>query len=133
MRKYLSLVLGVIIVVLEILPYGAALSFASPDGAVVNLTRYYSYFSIIPFGYANFGPLITAIFTSVAFLLTIIGLFVKARGLVRARLWIYRASFITSLTPLIMFCSAYFTLLGLGISCLILLNCIIIRHSEQKK
>lgn len=49
--------------VLEILPYGAILNFGKPDGSFIRMT--YSYFSMTPFGYADFGPFPTALFSVV--------------------------------------------------------------------
>lgn len=47
--------------ILEALPYGAVLNFANPEGESIRKT--YSYFSLTPFGYANFSPFITALLT----------------------------------------------------------------------
>ncbi|MCD7754768.1 MAG: hypothetical protein LUJ09_00290 [Firmicutes bacterium] len=49
--------------VLEILPLGAVCVFC-PDGETEIRTTY-SYFDLVPFGYANFSPLIVAILTVV--------------------------------------------------------------------
>ena len=49
--------------ILEILPYGAVCNFANPEGEPWRAT--YSYFNLLPFGYANFGPFITAVLTCV--------------------------------------------------------------------
>ena len=51
------------ILVLELLPNGVVLNFANPEGAPWRKT--YSYFSLTPFGYANFGPFITSVLTCI--------------------------------------------------------------------
>ncbi len=62
-RKYLSLLIMAVVVILELLPYGAVLNFANPEGEPFRET--YSYFSLTPFGYANFGPFLTAVLSVV--------------------------------------------------------------------
>ena len=59
-------------IVLEALPLGAVCTFAPSPTERVRET--FSYFSLIPFGYANFAPLITAILTVVILLLSLISL-----------------------------------------------------------
>ena len=54
------------------LPMGAVCTFAISPTERVRET--FSYFSLIPFGYANFAPLITAILTVVVLLLSLISL-----------------------------------------------------------
>ena len=51
--------------VLELTPYGAVLNFArmAEDGAIGTFRTTFSYFSLTPFGYANFFPLLTGILT----------------------------------------------------------------------
>lgn len=68
-RAYTLLILPVVAIVLEALPYGAVLNFAD-DSQTYRET--FSYFSLTPYGYANFGPLIAAVLTCVALLLVII-------------------------------------------------------------
>ncbi len=65
MKKWycLSFITIIAAFVLEVLPYGAVLNFGSPDGTVKRAT--YSYFNMITFGYANFGPIPTALFSTV--------------------------------------------------------------------
>ena len=62
------------ILVLEVLPYGAVLHFANPEGEPFRET--FSYFDLTPYGYANFGPFITAILMCVLLILSVIKLFV---------------------------------------------------------
>lgn len=62
-RKYLSLLIMAAVVILELLPYGAVLNFANPEGEPFSET--FSYFSLTPFGYANFGPFLTAVLSVV--------------------------------------------------------------------
>ena len=72
MKKISLVVLPAITIALEILPLGAVCTFAPSPTERVRET--FSYFSLIPFGYANFAPLITAILTVVILLLSLISL-----------------------------------------------------------
>lgn len=79
MKKRLSvLVLPIVTLILEILPYGAVLNFmrppasVNPDAPAGHFRELYSYFDLTPFGYANFAPLITAEITCIILLLLIL-------------------------------------------------------------
>ena len=72
MKKVCLAVLPALTIVLELLPLGAVCIFATSPTERVRET--FSYFSLIPFGYANFTPLITAILTVVILLLSLISL-----------------------------------------------------------
>ncbi len=66
----LFVVLPLLALILEMLPYGAVCNFANPEGEPWRKT--YSYFALTPFGYANFSPLLTAICTCVALVLGVV-------------------------------------------------------------
>lgn len=72
MKNMKLILLPVVTLFLEMLPYGAVLIFASAPTDSVRKT--FSYFSLIPFGYANFAPLLTAILTCVILVLAIISI-----------------------------------------------------------
>ena len=72
MKKVCLAVLPALTIVLELLPLGAVCIFATSPTERVKET--FSYFSLTPFGYANFAPLITAILTVVILLLSLISL-----------------------------------------------------------
>ena len=78
-KKLIILCILLCTLVLEILPYGAVCNFANPEGPPHRAT--YSYFSLTPYGYAHFSPLITAILTCVLLLIVLISIiFKKAIG-----------------------------------------------------
>ena len=58
---------------LELTPYGAVLNFGrlAADGTIGTFRETYSYFSLMPFGYANFFPLLTGVLTVVLLLLSL--------------------------------------------------------------
>lgn len=60
-KRMVYCILPVAALLLELLPCGAVCNFANPDGAPWRKT--FSYFSLVPFGYANVGPFLTAVLT----------------------------------------------------------------------
>lgn len=68
-RAYTLLILPVVAIVLEALPYGVVLNFADESQTY---RKTFSYFDGTPYGYANFGPLIAAVLTCITLLLVII-------------------------------------------------------------
>ena len=110
----------IVILVLELLPYGAVLHFGNPEGEPLRET--FSYFDLTPYGYANFGPFITAILTCVLLVLSIISLLVD-NGKIKTIIKIVSLiAFVISLAPLLVNC---YSVLGGAISVLLLLVFII--------
>lgn len=114
--------------VLEILPYGAVCNFGNPEGEPFRAT--YSYFSLTPYGYANFAPLITAVLTCVLLLVVLIAIvFKKELG--------KRTAIFAGITSLISLCpmlygSNYFSVVGAMISlCLIAVTVAALRANED--
>ena len=112
-QTVIALAILVVILVLEILPCGAVLHFANPEGEPFRET--FSYFDLTPYGYANFGPFITAILTCVLLVLSVIKLFVdKGEKAIKI---ISIIALITSLMPLLVNC---YSMIGGAISILLL-------------
>lgn len=65
-KNILFVILPIITLILEVLPWGVVLKFANPEGEPWRHT--YSYFDLTPFGYAVFPPLIVAVLTCVVVL-----------------------------------------------------------------
>ena len=70
MKKFSLLICPLVVLILELLPFGAVLNFANPEGESFRET--FSYFSLTPFGYANFGPFITAVLSCILLISVII-------------------------------------------------------------
>lgn len=100
MKKNLWLLplLSAAAVVLEALPCGAVLRFASPEETVV---RTYSCFSLVPFGYANFGPFLTAMCSCILLICTVVFAVRKGPKLRRTVVYLSAAAVVLSLTPLL--------------------------------
>ncbi len=122
-KKIIVLCILLCTLVLEILPYGAVCNFANPEGPPHRVT--YSYFSMIPYGYGDFGPLITAILTCVLLLLLILSIILK-KDWSKSISIISAIAILTSLAPL-MFGFSNFSLVGAMISACILATFVISR------
>lgn len=62
-KKIFSIILMITSICLMTLPYGVATTFAS--GPTETVTKYFSYFSMMPFGYGNWMPFITIFLSTV--------------------------------------------------------------------
>ncbi|MBQ3137061.1 MAG: hypothetical protein IJB74_06210 [Clostridia bacterium] len=134
MKKYKfgSLIGCVILIFLEMLPVGAVLTFAGDGGETVRKT--YSYFSLLPYGYANFGPFLTAVLAVVLTVLTLINLFSNKKWLLNASITLSATAIVTSLLPL-MLGTDYFTptavIITLLLSALTALNIFTKKHQGE--
>lgn len=127
--RLMYLILPVITLILEILPFGAVLNFANPEGEPWRKT--FSYFSLTPFGYANFAPFLTAIMTCIAFILLVIFCITgKERILLNARN-IVCAGFVISFGPLL-FGIHNFSIIGFFISVTLVLEFVLIYFSIKR-
>ena len=122
-KKIITLALLLSALILEILPYGAVCNFANPEGEPWRKT--YSYFSMIPYGYGDFGPLITALFTCVLLVILVLSLLLK-KNWSKSISIISAIATLTSLAPL-MFGFSNFSLVGAMISACILATFVISR------
>ena len=109
-KRWGHLLLPVAALVLESLPYGAVCNFANPEGEPWRRT--YSYFDLLPFGYANFSPLLTALLTCVIVVLLLIAVFVGARRLMTAVRTLLAIATGLSLCPLLLGVD-YYSVVGL--------------------
>jgi len=116
-KRFVLPILSVSAVILELLPYGAVLNFANPDGEPWRKT--FSYFSLTPFGYANFGPFITAFLTCVLLILSVICIFKYSKGLNTAIMNISGIATLVSLSPLL-FGISYVSAVGVAIAVILL-------------
>lgn len=98
-KKIPMLISPIAALILEIIPYGAVCVFAADEGERIRQT--FSYFDLTPFGYANFGPFITAILTCALFVLAVIYVLKQSKGLNTAIMNISGVATATSLMPLL--------------------------------
>lgn len=71
-KKGISICCMLIAIILMATPSGIAMTFA--PGPTERVTKYFSYFSLMPFGYGNWFPIITALLTIVVVLLLLVGI-----------------------------------------------------------
>lgn len=127
--KIIFLILCVCSLVLEALPYGAVCRFATPEETY---TETFSYFSLVPYGYANFGPFITAVTTCILFIFAIVLFTSVGRKVIGAARIISIISVVASLLPM-MFGIYYFNVISLAISLLMIAQFIVIMIISKRK
>ena len=108
-KRVLYLLLPLLTIILEILPYGAVCNFA--DSSTDKIRKTFSYFDPTPWGYANFFPLLTAFISCLLVIfLTFYCLKGNVRALIKAKNTLYVAIPL-SLGPLLLG-TDYFSLVG---------------------
>lgn len=127
--KTTLLISSVISVILEALPYGAVCNFADQEGS---MRKTFSYFSLTPFGYANFGPFITAMLTCIILVISVVLLCGKAEKITGFATVTAFISILTSLMPL-SFGISYFSVTGGVISALMIINFILITIIKKRR
>ncbi|MBQ8741776.1 MAG: hypothetical protein IJZ03_00235 [Clostridia bacterium] len=115
-KKFLLIMMPIAALILELLPNGVVLRFANPDGDP--WVRTYSHFDMMPFGYANFGPLIAAVLTCVLLLLSVIYFFKPCKGLNTAMMNVSGFATVAAFAPL-MFGTDYLTVIGIIVGLLL--------------
>ena len=126
MKKISLVVFPALTIVLEALPLGAVCIFATSPTERVRET--FSYFSLIPFGYANFAPLITAILTVVILLLSLISL--KKDSVFNALFVLSIITAIISLMPLMYGLNNY-SLVGALITIALVTESILVKAQQK--
>lgn len=112
-RRLLYLILPIITLILEVLPYGAVCNFARPEQEPWRKT--FSYFDLTPFGYANFAPLLTAITTCAILGLLVVYLFTEKQRMIMVARGLLCIGTVLSLCPLL-YGISFFSIVGALIS-----------------
>ena len=120
-KKLIMLCTTLIALVLEILPYGAVCNFALDEGK--SLRQTFSYFDLIPFGYANFAPFIVALLTCALMMMIVVSL-VKKKSLRTQILAVSAIATVLSLAPLL-YGVRFFSTVGAFISVALALTTIV--------
>ena len=116
LKRLLLSVLPLATLILELLPSGVVLRFANPEGEP--WVRTYCHFDLTPFGYANFGPLITAVLTCILLLLVVIYLIKPRKGLNTAIMNVSGFGALAAFAP-VMFGLEYLTVIGIVVGLLL--------------
>ena len=122
MKKISLILIPIIAIVLETLPSGVVMMFAASPSERV--TETFSYFSLLPLGYANFVPLFVAIITCIILLLALISL--KKINFVKYVFLLSLTGIIFSIMP-IMAGIDYLTYPSVGITILLTIECVLAR------
>ncbi len=112
-KRFLYLIVPFFTLLLEILPYGAVCIFKDDADSVLRKT--FSYFSLIPYGYANFAPFITAVLTCIEVVLLVLYCVTGKLNFAKKAKLVLVAAIIISFAPL-MLGFEYFSAVGLLIS-----------------
>ncbi len=98
-KRIINIVLSVIVIFVELLPNGVVLIFAtSPTERVREV---YSYFSLIPFGYGNIFPIITAILSIIILIISIIYFIYENNYIIKIIFFTLIVSFIISILTIV--------------------------------
>lgn len=109
MKRLSHMILPIAALILEILPYGAVCNFASAPNEIHRET--FSYFDLVPFGYANFAPFITAVLTCAILVILTIYCITGRHGIAAAARNLLIVCTAISLCPLL-FGIDYFSVIG---------------------
>ena len=124
-KRVLILFAPIITLILEALPYGVKMSFGTADGGTI--TRYTSYFDTLPFYYAMFSPLITAVLSCAIFLALLIYCIWGNRILmIIAKVLLYVAVILS-----IWHCLFFITVLGVLVTLSMVIELVIIRKIHR--
>ena len=121
---------AVITVILELLPFGAVCNFASGPNETIRET--FSYFSLVPFGNANFAPFLTAICTCLLLVLAIVACFRESHILKRLIFSVSIVSMLLSLAPLL-YGVSFYSFVGALISVMLFITVLVSAVSEKEK
>ena len=108
-KRLLCLILPVVTLILEILPYGAVCNFANPEGEPWRKT--FSYFDLTPWGNANFAPFLTAINTCAILTLLLVYLFTNKHRMITVTKVLLCIGTVLSLCP-VLFGISFFSVVG---------------------
>ena len=128
-KRFLYLPLLIATLILEILPYGAVCVFAPSPTETVRET--FSYFDPLPFGYANFAPLLTAIVTCAILALLVVYLFTGERRVMTVTKVMTGIAVLLSLCPLVLGVR-YYSVVG-AIITLSLVAELLVLHGASKR
>ena len=130
MKKVSMLMVSIIAIVSEILPYGAVCVFMEDGGAKIRQT--YSYFDLTPYGYANFSPFVTAVLSCVACILCILFLKINNNIMQKAITIIAGSSTVISVTP-VFYGVEYMTVVGVCVTLSMLILFVLSMIRERKE
>ena len=128
-KKWFYGILPVITLILEILPFGAVCNFANPDGAPWRQT--FSYFDLLPFGYANFSPFLTAIMTCLVLAAVVAYCYFGTYGLAKIAKEVLFVAVLLSLGPLLLG-AQYYSVVGAMITFTLLAEFLLLQITVQK-
>ena len=131
--KYL--LLPVITLILEMIPYGVVLIFARPsqEGEIGYFKEYYSYFDLMSWGYGNVFPMLTACLTIVILGLLVFYCVKGGQGKVIAiKAMLCLAAFF-SIFPIVLMGIRYITLVGVLVTLTLIAELLLVQFTIKIK
>lgn len=115
--KYLLILIGILI--LEIIPCSAVCVYGNltDAGLIERVTNYYSSFSLVPLGNANFAPFVTGILTCLLIVITGAGVLMKKKKIIDFSRIITGITAIISALPLLILMYSWASLLITTLLC----------------
>ena len=121
--QWIILTLSLTAIVLECLPNGVEMHFmAAPYEDVPYYVTMASYYSLLPFGYANFAPLLTFICTV---LLVLCAVFWLIRNTQKTKICVLSVSWIATVLSVIASVFSYGTAISIGIVALLVASALL--------
>ena len=134
-KAYYSAAIGMqcVALILEILPVGAVMVFAAGPGERV--TKVFSYFSLLPVGYANVTPMLTGLLTIAVLLLGAIAIvrFGRSPKIRKAAFLCSVLAFLSSVVPLFLFGTVGMTAASYAVSGAIFLSACLQAVANRKE
>lgn len=128
MKKLTYLILPIITIIFEALPFGVICNVPAVEGEAYN--NKFSYFSSMPINYGNFAPFMTAILTCIFILLLLIYCFTNKKQLLNIAKYLVCASAGFALGAL--FGGIKITSIGIIITVTLILEAILIFVFDKK-
>ena len=129
-RSFFLLAITILTLIPELLPYGAVLEFAhmSPDLTLSYYEQHFSYFDPMVYGHGHFGPLLTVVLTCILAVFAVVAVFLEGRTIWITFRVVSVLTLLCSLTPMLTGC---YSPVGMAISVLLFVTCIISLKKEE--
>ena len=129
MKRLLYFILPIVTLILEISPHGAVCIFAPSPTERIRET--FSYFDLLPFGYANFAPFLTAITTCAILTLLLIDLFTNKQRLITVTKFLLCIGTGLSVCPLL-YGTSYVSIVGILITLSLFSEFLLLQFTSPK-
>lgn len=131
-KRFLLLILPISAIILELIPGGVIMRFATPPGEPP-VFEYCSYFSLLPFGYGNIMPLLTALITCAVFIMLLVYCVKESDFLLNCSRGFLCGGIFFSVLSYTLFGSENITLIGVSITALLAAELLVLLFVKKRK